>query len=85
MYCTLTEEHKPTGRVLMVVCGAHQDVCCSPRFLLVLQTPGGPHKEGKSYSTVLHDTHSLNLTFVPVNLCIKEAAFKMQPATDKLL
>lgn len=38
----------------------HQDVGCSSCFLLLLQTPGGPHQEGK-----LHDTHNceLNLPF----------------------
>ncbi len=43
----LTEERKQVEEFFMVVCVIHQDVGCSSCFLLLLQTPGGPHKEGK--------------------------------------
>lgn len=40
LYRALTEEHsKPARRVFVVLSVAHQDACCSPCWLLLLQTP----------------------------------------------
>lgn len=51
MQCADRESnHQNPLEVLMLVCVAHQDVCRSSRVIPLLQTPGGPHQEGKSCS-----------------------------------
>lgn len=57
VWCADRESYQKTPpEVLMLVCVAHQDVCRSSRVVPLHQTPGGPHQEGKSCSTVLNVT-----------------------------
>lgn len=50
LHCVLVVEHELEGNLKEISwwCVLQQDVGCSPCFLLLLQTPGGPHEEGKS-------------------------------------